>query len=58
MTNTKTLGAVREREREREPYFTKINNTLFNNFACTNILKNNKELKDSITMFVSELDTG
>ena len=61
MVNNRTLEAVRERE--REPYFTKINNgVLFNVFTSAKVLKNNKieykKLRDSITMSVLKIDTG
>ena len=60
MTNSKTFGAVRERE--REPYFTKINKVLFNDFSHIKVFENNKKdyknKENSITMLVSKLDTG
>ena len=58
MTYDKTLGAVRERERERELYFTKINRVLFYNFTNINVMMNNINIINSITMSVSKIDTG
>ena len=39
MTKAKTVEAVRERDREREPYFTNIECSLFEHGSISNLIK-------------------